>query len=111
MTTTVELERLRELAADRTSALATPRLLELAAELSLLERCMEARGETPMVIAEAKFRHAATNEAGAWSFDFVRRLVRLGLVGLGEPAMERVPRHVLVPILGGVSGTLEKVFG
>lgn len=99
MITAAELEGLRELAAQRSASMATPRLLELAAELSLLERCMEHDGASKMEIAAAKYRHAAANEAGAWDFDFVRRLVRMGLPSLGISAMSRIPSHALLAVL------------
>jgi hypothetical protein len=105
MSTHKDLNGLRELAAQRSASMATPRLLELAAELSLLEQCMEFNGALNREIAEAKFRHAATNEAGAWDFAFVRRLMAMGLCQLGMSAMTRIPAHVLIPVLSGPDTT------
>lgn len=99
MITHAELNGLRELANQRAHAMSSERLMILAAELSLLERCMEHSGATGGEIAAAKFRHAASNEAGAWAFDFVRPLVRLGLAELGGSALGTVPASVLIPLL------------
>lgn len=96
----IELDRLKEMASQKVEAMAFERRRELAAELSLLERLMDGLKLSTLEIAEAKYRHAASDEAGAWSFAFVQRLVNLGLPDLGAVAMARVPAKVLLPILG-----------